>query len=221
MIDIVVAGVLVVVTVPLMAAIAVVIRLVDGPPALFRQARSGRGGRPFELVKFRTMRPADPDEAGPQHDAERLSRLGRALRATSLDELPTLLHVVRGEMALVGPRPLPVSYLHRYDDTQARRLEVRPGITGWAQVNGRNATGWDDRLALDVWYVDHASLALDARILARTVGTVVRRTGIDSAPGVTMSEFTGPAVEPPGPRSDRLCAPRCCRCASPTSRRST
>ncbi len=139
-IDLVVAATLLVVTAPLLVAIAAVVRIVDGPPVLFRQARSGRGGRPFELVKFRTMRPAGPDDAGPQHDAERLTRVGRVLRSTSLDELPTLVHVVRGEMALVGPRPLPVSYLHRYDDTQARRLEVRPGITGWAQVHGRNTT---------------------------------------------------------------------------------
>ena len=208
-IDVVVAATLLVVTAPLLAAIAVVVRIVDGPPVLFRQARSGRGGRPFELVKFRTMRPARPDEAGPQHDAARLTRVGRFLRATSLDELPTLVHVVRGEMALVGPRPLPVTYLPRYDDTQARRLEVRPGITGWAQVNGRNTTGWDERLAMDVWYVDHASLALDVRILARTVGMVLRGDGIDHAPGVTMTEFR---------RARRRAGRRCRRgrCASPT-----
>ena len=164
--DAVVAVMLLTVTAPLLAAIAVVIRVVDGAPVLFRQARSGRGGRPFELVKFRTMRPARSDETGPQHDAARLTRVGGLLRSTSLDELPTLVHVVRGEMSLVGPRPLPVAYLPRFDDTQARRLEIRPGITGWAQVNGRNTTAWDPRLAMDVWYVDHASKALDARILA-------------------------------------------------------
>ena len=193
--EVVVAATLLVVTAPLLMAIAIVVRILDGPPVLFRQARSGRGGRPFELVKFRTMRPARPDEAGPQHDTARTTRVGTFLRATSLDELPTLLHVVRGDMSLVGPRPLPVTYLLRYDDTQARRLEVRPGITGWAQVNGRNATGWDDRLAMDVWYVDHASLAVDARILARTVGMVLRGDGIDHAPGVTMTEFLEPGPE--------------------------
>ncbi len=195
-VDVVAAATLLVVTAPLSIAVAFVVRIVDGPPVLFRQARSGRGGRPFELVKFRTMRPARPDEAGPQHDSARLTRAGRFLRATSLDELPTLLHVVRGDMSLVGPRPLPVAYLSRYDDTQARRLEVRPGITGWAQVHGRNTAQWDRKLAMDVWYVDHASLALDVRILARTVGLVLRGEGIDFAPGVTMTEFRGPGPEP-------------------------
>ena len=159
---------------------------------LYRQARSGRGGRPFTLVKFRTMRAADHEQQGPEHDAARLTRVGRLLRATSLDELPTLVNVLRGEMSLVGPRPLPVTYLHRYDDVQARRLEAVPGITGWAQVNGRNTLRWDDKLALDVWYVDHASLGLDLRILARTVMMVLRREGIDHADGVTMTEFRGP-----------------------------
>ncbi len=199
-IDIVAAATLLVVTAPLSIAVAFVVRIVDGPPVLFRQARSGRGGRPFELVKFRTMRPAGPDEAGPQHDSARLTRAGRFLRATSLDELPTLLHVVRGDMSLVGPRPLPVTYLSRYDDTQARRLEVRPGITGWAQVNGRNTAQWDRKLAMDVWYVDHASLALDVRILARTIGLVLRGEGIDYAPGVTMTEFLGPGTSSRSPR---------------------
>ena len=190
--DIVVASTLLVVTAPLLALIAVAVRLESGSPVLFRQARSGRGGRPFTLVKFRTMRAAEGDQQGPAHDAARLTRFGRFLRETSLDELPTLVNVLRGEMSLVGPRPLPVSYLHRYDDVQARRLEVVPGITGWAQVNGRNTLRWDDKLALDVWYVDHASLDLDLRILARTVMMVLRREGIDHADGVTMTEFRGP-----------------------------
>ena len=186
-IDVIVAATLLVAASPLMLAIALVMRVVDGPPMLFRQPRSGRGGRPFELVKFRTMRPLRPGETAPQDDAQRITRVGRFLRATSLDELPTLLHVVRGEMSLVGPRPLPVEYLTRYDDTEARRLEVRPGVTGWAQVHGRNASGWDERLALDVWYVDHRSLLLDLRILARTVRMVLRGEGVDQAPGVTMT----------------------------------
>ena len=193
-----VASALLVITAPLLAMIAVAIRIVDGRPVLFRQTRSGSGGRPFEFVKFRTMRPARSDEIGPQHDMARLTRMGRVLRATSIDELPTLAHVVRGDMSLVGPRPLPVSYLPRYDDTQARRLEVRPGVTGWAQVNGRNTTPWGDRLAMDVWYVDHASLRLDVRILARTVGMVLHRTDVDHAPGVTMTEFAGPAAPTAG-----------------------
>jgi sugar transferase EpsL len=156
--DVVVGGVLLVLTAPVMAVIGVLTRVLDGPPALFRQQRSGRGGRPFTFLKFRTMRPPEPGEEGPEHDDARLTRLGRVLRSTSLDELPSLMHVVRGQMSLVGPRPLPVTYLDRYDDTQARRLEVRPGITGWAQVQGRNRVPWADRLAMDVWYVDHASL---------------------------------------------------------------
>jgi lipopolysaccharide/colanic/teichoic acid biosynthesis glycosyltransferase len=178
---------------PVLAAVAAVIRVVDGPPILFRQRRSGRGGRPFELMKFRTMRDAAPGATwDPSTDSHRLTRVGRLLRTTSLDELPTLINVVRGDMSLVGPRPLPVAYLPRYSDTQARRLEVRPGITGWAQVQGRNTLTWDDRFALDVWYVDHRSLRLDFRILARTIGYVLRREGIDHGAGVTMTEFRGP-----------------------------
>ena len=191
LIDLLVGGVLLVVTAPVTAAMAVTTRLLDGPPAFFRQVRSGRGGRPFAMTKIRTMRPPQPHETGPEHDDARLTTLGRLLRATSLDELPTFWHVVRGQMSLVGPRPLPVAYLERYSDEEARRLEVRPGVTGWAQVNGRNATSWRDRLAMDVWYVDNASLRLDLRILVRTVAVVVRRSGIDHAGGVTMTEFRG------------------------------
>ena len=192
LVDVVVATAALVLLAPVTAAVAVAVRVAHGSPVLFRQARSGRGGSPFVLTKFRTMRPASPGAWNPDDDAARVSRLGAVLRSTSLDELPTLAHVVRGEMSLVGPRPLPVEYLSRYDDTQARRLEVRPGITGWAQVNGRNATTWDERLALDVWYVDHRSLGLDLKILLTTIRQVVRRDGIDHAPGVTMTEFRGP-----------------------------
>ena len=190
--DALVAAVALVVTAPIGLAVAVAVRLVDGSPVLFRHRRGGRGGRPFTMIKFRTMRRASDVELGPQHDAVRLTRLGRFLRSTSLDELPTLINVVRGDMSLVGPRPLPVSYLDRYDDVQARRLEVRPGITGWAVVSGRNRLSWQDRLALDVWYVDHRSLRLDLRIIARTLGLVARRTGVDHGTGVTMTEFRGP-----------------------------
>ena len=193
LIDLVVASAMLVAVTPLLLAIALAIRVVDGSPVLFSQARSGRGGRPFEFVKFRTMRPLRADESGQDHANARVTPLGRFLRRTSLDELPTLLHVVRGQMALVGPRPLPVDYLSRYDDTQARRLEVRPGLTGLAIVNGRNRPSWDERLAMDVWYADHATFSLDARILARTVRLVIRGEGVEHAPGVTMTEFVGPS----------------------------
>ena len=189
--DLLLGGVLLLLSAPVTAVVAALTRLLDGPPAFFRQARSGRGGRPFRMAKIRTMRPPEPHETGPEHDDERLTHLGRVLRSTSLDELPTFWHVVRGQMSLVGPRPLPVAYLTRYTDEQARRLEVRPGVTGWAQVNGRNETSWSDRLAMDVWYVDHRAMRLDLSILARTVAVVVKRSGVDQAGGVTMTEFRG------------------------------
>src|SRR5690606_36933053 len=174
---------------------ALAIRLSMGSPVLFRQQRAGRGGETFELVKFRTMRHPRPGEEGPDSDAARLTRLGRLLRGTSLDELPTLVNVVRGQMSLVGPRPLPVRYLPRYSPVHARRHEVRPGITGWAQANGRNALSWDDQLDMDVWYVDNRSLRLDLRILAATVGSVVRRDGISHEGHATRPEFPGSGVE--------------------------
>jgi sugar transferase EpsL len=162
-----------------------------GSPVLFRQERAGRGGEVFELVKFRTMRPAAPGDDGPDSDRRRLTPLGRALRSTSLDELPTLLNVIRGNMSFVGPRPLPVRYLARYSPEHARRHEVRPGITGWAQANGRNTLSWDQQLDMDVWYVDHKSLRLDLRILRDTVASVVRRQGISAESHATRPEFPG------------------------------
>lgn len=173
--------------VPLSALVALAILAIDGRPVLFRQERAGKGGRVFSMLKFRTMR------GGEGSDAERLTRLGRFLRATSLDELPQLLHVLSGKMALVGPRPLPSKYLPRYSPEQARRHEVRPGLTGWAQVNGRNAISWDEKFARDVWYVDHRSLALDLKILFLTALQVVRRTGINASADTTMPEFKGPS----------------------------
>lgn len=189
--DLLVGGLLLVVTAPVTAVIALLTRVLDGPPAFFRQMRSARSGRPFSMAKIRTMRPPEPHEQGPEHDEARLTHLGRVLRATSLDELPTFWHVVRGQMSLVGPRPLPVSYLQRYSDEQARRLEVRPGVTGWAQVNGRNNTSWLERLAMDVWYVDNRSILLDLRILALTAVKVVRRDGISQEGQATMERFRG------------------------------
>jgi lipopolysaccharide/colanic/teichoic acid biosynthesis glycosyltransferase len=180
------------VTAPILSVAAVAVRLSMGRPVLFRQPRAGLGGRPFDLVKLRTMRlPVAPEQGDAVHDGERLTRLGRFLRATSIDELPSLLCVVRGEMSLVGPRPLPVRYLERYSPHQARRHEVRPGVTGWAQVHGRNRLTWDERLDLDVWYVDHRSFRLDARILAMTVTQVLGRAGVSPADRPTMPEFVG------------------------------
>lgn len=172
---------------PLMAVIAAVVRLLLGRPVLFRQQRPGLHGRPFTLVKFRSM--AGGRETST--DAGRLTPLGRWLRATSLDELPQLWNVVRGEMSLVGPRPLLVRYLDRYTPEQARRHEVRPGLTGWAQVNGRNARTWEERFALDVWYVDHRSWRLDLGILVRTAWKVLTREGIAAEGEATMAEFLG------------------------------
>lgn len=191
MLDLAIAVPLLIVAAPVIAIIAGLIRLTMGPPVLFRQARAGWHGQPFDVVKFRTMRVAEPGDDGPETDEERLTRLGRLLRSTSLDELPTLLNVVRGEMSLVGPRPLPVRYLPRYSAEHARRHEVRPGITGWAQAHGRNALAWDDQLDMDVWYVDHKSVRLDLRILRDTVATVLRRDGISSEGHATRPEFTG------------------------------
>jgi sugar transferase EpsL len=183
---------------PLLLVLALLVRLRLGSPVLFRQPRPGRGGRIFTLCKFRTMSEAR-DAGGRLHsDAERLTSLGRALRASSLDELPTLWNVLHGEMSLVGPRPLLIEYLPLYSPEQARRHEVRPGITGWAQVNGRNALSWEKKFELDVWYVDHRSLGLDLRILFLTVAKVFKREGIAAVGSATMPEFTGAG---PMPRS--------------------
>jgi lipopolysaccharide/colanic/teichoic acid biosynthesis glycosyltransferase len=188
--DAAMAAVLGALLLPVIAATAVVVAIGLGRPVLFRQARAGLGGRPFTLVKFRTM--LDVDAAGGLvTDAQRLTRLGRVLRATSLDELPTLWNVLRGQMSLVGPRPLPIRYLRLYSPEQARRHEVRPGITGLAQVRGRNWLDWDQKFKLDVAYVDQHSARLDLRILAETVVTVLRRDGISAHGEVTAAEFQG------------------------------
>ena len=183
---------LVLLALPLLVLMALV-RTKLGSPVFFRQTRPGLQGRPFEMVKFRTM----TDECGPDGvllpDAERLTPFGRFLRATSLDELPELWNVLRGDMSLVGPRPLLMEYLPLYTPEQARRHEVRPGVTGWAQVNGRNALSWEEKFALDVWYVDHQSLALDVRILWLTARKVLAREGISAAGEATMGRFTGSA----------------------------
>lgn len=191
LIDLLGASVLIFVLSPLLFAVALVIRLTLGSPVLFRQLRPGLHGRPFILRKFRTMRDATGLPMSARSDEQRLTVFGRFLRTTSLDELPELLNVVRGDMSLVGPRPLLVEYLPLYTNEQARRHEVRPGMTGWAQVNGRNAISWDEKFALDVWYVDHRSLWLDFRILFMTLWTVIGRKGISHSGEATMPRFTG------------------------------
>jgi lipopolysaccharide/colanic/teichoic acid biosynthesis glycosyltransferase len=178
---------------PFLVLLALLVRVNLGAPILFRQQRPGWRGRPFALLKFRTMTSARDGKGNPLPDEMRLTRLGRFLRSSSLDELPELVNVLKGEMSLVGPRPLLMQYLDRYTPEQARRHKVRPGITGWAQVNGRNAIEWDERLRLDVWYVDHWSLWLDLRILWRTAWQVMRRDGITAEGHATMPEFTGSA----------------------------
>jgi lipopolysaccharide/colanic/teichoic acid biosynthesis glycosyltransferase len=192
--DVLVAGLLLVLTAPVQALVAVLVRRRLGSPVLFRQPRPGKDGKVFDLVKFRTMRAPDPSRALVT-DAERLTPFGAWLRSTSLDELPTLWNVLRGDMSLVGPRPLLVQYLDRYTPDQARRHEVRPGITGLAQISGRNEVGWDDRFRLDVEYVDRRSLALDARIVWATVRLVLGRRGISAAGSATMPEFGAPPGE--------------------------
>lgn len=193
LVDLVGAGVAGVLLAPVIAVVALLVRWRLGSPVLFRQTRPGRHGAPFELIKFRTMTNDRGPDGALLPDADRLPRFGAALRATSLDELPELWNVLRGDMSLVGPRPLLMAYLPRYSTRQARRHEVRPGLTGWAQINGRNAPDWDTRLELDVWYVENRTLGLDLRILLRTVLAVLRREGV-SAPGhVTVEPFQGPA----------------------------
>lgn len=200
--DVAVALPLAVATLPIQLATAAAVRVALGSPVLFRQQRPGRGGKPFGLLKFRSMRePAYPG----QSDAERLPRFGRILRSTSLDELPSLWNVVRGDMSLVGPRPLLMEYLPLYSPEQARRHEVRPGVTGLAQVSGRNATTWEQRFAHDVEYVDSRSLRLDLDILRRTVLAVVKRDGISAEGQATMARFTGsgPDAAPDEPSATR------------------
>lgn len=189
-IDVIVGGMALIVSLPLQAVVAALVRIKLGSPVRFRQPRPGKDGVVFEMAKFRTMLAPDP-ERGLVSDAERLTPFGSFLRSTSLDELPTLWHVVKGDMSLVGPRPLLVRYLARYTPEQARRHEVRPGVTGLAQVSGRNAIGWEQKFAKDVEYVDNRSLALDIRIVWRTLAQVFRRTGIAAEGDVTMPEFMG------------------------------
>ena len=178
---------------PILLVVALAIRVQMGPPVFFRQTRPGLNGKPFDLVKFRTMRDADGPDGVPLPDAERLTWLGRHLRSWSLDEIPQLWNVLKGNMSLVGPRPLLMDYLPLYNDVQARRHEVRPGMTGWAQVNGRNALGWSERFDLDVWYVDHQSLWLDLKIIWITICKVAQRQGIAHISNNPRPRFRGNA----------------------------
>jgi lipopolysaccharide/colanic/teichoic acid biosynthesis glycosyltransferase len=189
--DIVVSLGALVLLAPVLVVLALSVRITLGGPVIFRQRRPGQGGRIFEIWKFRTMTDAQDANGQLRPDSERLAPFGRWLRASSLDELPELWNVLRGDMSLVGPRPLLVEYLPLYSPEQARRHEVRPGLTGWAQVNGRNALTWEEKYRLDVWYVDHRSFRLDLKILAMTVATVFRREGIAAAGVATMPRFTG------------------------------
>lgn len=201
--DVVLAGVAAVLLAPALLGLAIAVRLRIGSPIFFRQMRAGRNGVAFKIIKFRTMRD-DRDATGCLlSDAERLTPFGRWLRSTSLDELPELWNVLQGDMSLVGPRPLLMAYLDRYSADQSRRHAIRPGLTGWAQVNGRNALSWEERFALDVWYVDQFSIMTDLDILCRTVVKVLRRDGISASDHATMPEFLGsnqPLAERPATR---------------------
>lgn len=189
--DIVASGLGLLLLSPLLAVVALSVRRYLGSPVLFRQQRPGLEGRPFFMYKFRTMTNERDAEGKLLPDEKRLTPFGRFLRSTSIDELPELINVFSGDMSLVGPRPLLMAYLDRYTAHQMRRHEVKPGITGWAQVNGRNTLGWEEKFDLDVWYVDNGSFCLDVKILALTVAKVVRREGISSESHATMEEFRG------------------------------
>ena len=179
--------------VPLFALTWILVRVRLGKPVFFRQRRAGLHGKPFDILKFRTMTDQRGEDGSLLPDEERLTRFGQRLRSLSLDELPELLNVLRGEMTLVGPRPLPVQYVERYSPGQARRLECVPGITGWAQVNGRNALDWEERFRHDVWYLENKTISLDIKILWMTIRAVLRRDGISGEGSVTMTEFMGSA----------------------------
>jgi len=199
LLDAATASVVAILLLPVLLTVAAVVRIRLGRPVFFRQLRPGLHGKPFTMYKFRTMREARDAQGNALPDGQRLTSLGKWLRKTSLDELPELWNVLRGDMSLVGPRPLRMEYLDRYTPEQARRHDVRPGVTGWAQVNGRNAISWEEKFRLDVWYVDHYSPWVDLRILWMTVGTVFRRKGIAAEAHATMPEFMGSDPASGGP----------------------
>jgi len=176
---------------PILLITAILVSRKLGSPIFFTQVRPGKDGKPFKMVKFRTMRDAIDARGNPLPDAERLTPFGRRLRSTSIDELPELWNVIKGEMSLVGPRPLLMEYLPLYSPEQATRHDLKPGMTGWAQINGRNAISWEDKFKLDTWYVQHQSLWLDIKIMALTVKKVLVRDGISAEGEATMTRFTG------------------------------
>ena len=194
-IDIVMSATALAVLILPMLLLAVLVRYSLGAPVLFRQIRPGKNAVPFRMLKLRTMREIVGPDGEPLDDAARLTRFGRFLRSTSLDELPELWNVLKGDMSLVGPRPLLVEYVPLYSQHQARRHEVRPGLTGWAQVNGRNTLTWNEKYSLDVWYVDNQSLLLDMQIIFRTVAMVLRRRDITTADNGTMPKFAGASAD--------------------------
>ena len=189
--DIIVSFAGLIVAGPVLLIVALLVRIFLGSPVLFRQQRPGLHAKSFEILKFRTMTDAVGSDGALLPDKDRLTAFGRFLRSSSLDELPELWNVLKGEMSLIGPRPLLMEYVPLYDTTQMRRHAMRPGITGWSQVNGRNAIGWDEKFALDVWYVDNQSMLLDVKILFMTVASLVRREGINASEHVPMPKFTG------------------------------
>ena len=190
-VDVVVAAVALVVLSPVILIEALLVRLLLGSPVLFTQVRPGLHGTPFTVMKFRTLADLRDQNGAPLPDADRMTAFGRLIRATSLDELPQLFNVLRGDMSLVGPRPLLMQYLTRYSPEQRRRHDVRPGVTGWAQVHGRNALSWEEKFRHDVWYVDHVSFGLDLLILIKSIGVVLRGSGVTQAGRATADEFMG------------------------------
>lgn len=189
--DILIAAIALVLLSPMLIIVAVILLSQMGSPILFRQTRPGLHGKPFQILKFRSMRNATSSQGVLLDDSERLTRFGSIIRATSIDELPALWNVLKGEMSLVGPRPLLMDYLKLYSKEQARRHEVRPGITGWAQVNGRNAITWDEKFSLDVWYVDNHTFLIDLKIIWMTINKVLKREGISAVGEATMPRFKG------------------------------
>ena len=194
LLDIIIASIALILLSPLYAFVAYKVKKNLGSPVLFRQTRPGLHGKPFEMIKFRTMKDATDKAGNALPDSERLTEFGKKLRASSLDELPELWNVLKGDMSLVGPRPLLMEYLPLYNAEQAKRHNVRPGVTGYAQVNGRNSLSWEDKFKLDTWYVEHQSLWLDMKILLKTVKKVIIKDGISAEGEATMTKFTGSRV---------------------------